>query len=115
MPWRDDFLQPLEEERFTEGERLRIRLNTERGVVVDFVVQYETPSAERPEEHLAVVRYDGSHQRPHRDILDTKGRTARTTWLAEHLTQGEAVKFAIAEIKANWRRYRQDFYLRSRP
>ena len=113
MPWRDDFIIPLEPISDPEGERIRVRLNILRGVVVDFVVQYETPVVEQTDDHFVVVRYDASHQRAHRDLLDRRGRSIRKTWLAEHLTFSEAVSLAIAEIKQNWRRYRQDFFLGS--
>jgi hypothetical protein len=56
MPWRDDFIIPLEPVGDPEGERIRVRLNILRGDVVDFVVQYETPVAERAGQHLVVVR-----------------------------------------------------------
>ncbi|MBA2278024.1 MAG: hypothetical protein H0W06_09710 [Chloroflexia bacterium] len=91
-----------------------MRINTERGILTDFVVQYETPTSELSHEHVAVVRYDGSHHRAHRDLLDVRGRTVRKSWLPEHFTFSEAFGFAVADIEQNWPRYRQDFLLRSR-
>ncbi len=113
MPWREDYFSALDSAT-REGERIRIRLNVERGILTDFVVQYETPTSELSHEHVAVVRYDGSHHRAHRDLLDARGRTVRKSWLPEHLSFGEALDYAIADIDQNWTRYRQDFYLRSR-
>jgi len=113
MPWRDDFLQPLGQGTI-DDERMRVRINTERGVVMDFVVQYETPMADPSEEHVVVVRYDGSHGRAHRDVLDAQGQTVRKMYLPTHLSYGGALNYAIADIRENWVRYRQDFLLRSR-
>ncbi len=113
MPWRDDFFQPLGDGTVDE-DRMRIRFNTERGVVTDFVVQYEMPTSEQSDAHFVVVRYDGSHRGAHRDLLDARGRTVRKSWLPEDLTFSEAFGFAVADIEQNWPRYRQDFLLRSR-
>jgi len=54
-----EFFAPL-----SEHDRLRYRIVTERGDVVDFVVQYETLVGD---EYRPVVRYDGSHGHGHRD------------------------------------------------
>jgi hypothetical protein len=113
MPWRDDFMQPLGQGTI-DDERMRVRINTERGVVMDFVVQYETPRSDLSGEHVVVVRYDGSHGRAHRDLLDARGHTVRKMYLPTHLSFGEALNYALADIKENWARYRQDFLLRSR-
>lgn len=56
MPWKDDFLQPLGHGTIDE-ERMSVRINTERGVVTDFVVQYETLRSALSGEHVVVVRY----------------------------------------------------------
>lgn len=74
--------------------------------MVDFVVQYETASLERLGEHIAVVRYDGSHGRAHRDLLDLTGRTFRKTWFPSHLSLGEALDEALADIEEYWPQYR---------
>jgi hypothetical protein len=52
MPWRDDFMQPLGQGTI-DDERMRVRINTERGVVMDFVVQYETPRSDLSGEHVS--------------------------------------------------------------
>ena len=113
MPWRNDFFRPLNREG-ADGERTRVRINTERGRLVDFVVQYETPNPDAAHGHFALVRYDGSHQPVHRDLLNAEGETIRKSWLAEHLSFDEALRLAILDIDQNWRRYRDDSYRRRR-
>lgn len=111
MPWKDDFIRPLDRQG-ADGERARVRINTERGRLVDFVVQYETPNPDAPHGHFAVVRYDWSHYQFHRDILDVRGATIRKIWMADHLSSDEALRQAISDIDHNWRRYRDECYRR---
>lgn len=94
-----------------EGDVVWIRIRTERGRMVDFVVQHETAIGDRM---LPVVRYDGSHGRAHRDLLDGKGRTVRKKWLPSHLTFDEALIFGQQDIEGNWRTYRDAFLRRLR-
>jgi hypothetical protein len=49
------------------GDVIRVRIVRDRMRVVDFVVQCE---ALLDGEYHAIVRYDGSHNHPHRDLLD---------------------------------------------
>ena len=44
-----------------DGNEVRVRSRTERGQIVDFVVQYEIVIEN---ERYPVVRHDGSHVRP---------------------------------------------------
>ena len=88
------------------GEDIRVRFRTERGRLVDFMVQYETTIDGRS---YRVVRYDGSHGRAHRDELDGRGDTIRKVWLPEHLTLNEAFVVGRRDIETNWRRYREAF------
>lgn len=60
------------ERRLRNGDQIRYRIKTDRGHVVDFVVQYEVILDGNL---LPVVRYDGSHGQGHRDILDSRGET----------------------------------------
>lgn len=88
-------------------DRIRVRIVTHRGEVVDFVAQFEAMIEER---FFPVVRYDGSHGRGHRDVLDRHGQTVRKDWLPENVTTlAEALNHAIDDIYAHWRRYRSGF------
>ena len=53
------------------NDRLRIKINTEKGKVVDMVVQYE---AKFNEEWHQIVRYDCSHGFLHRDVMFPNGK-----------------------------------------
>ncbi len=95
------------------GNALRVRIRTERGTVVDFVVHYEITIDDRV---YAVVRYDGSHGRGHRDLLDAAGETVEhgKRWLPEHLSLAESLQVGLIDLRANWMSYRSDFHRRLR-
>lgn len=109
MPEREYFIQ-LDQNLEIE-DRVRVRLRTERGQLVDFVAQYESLVADR---FYPVVRYDGSHGRGHRDFIDRSGSVIQKDWLPEHLTLGESLNVGLFDITQNWRRYRQAFLMRER-
>lgn len=97
--------------RTEAGNRIRYRILTERGRVVDFVVQYETliEGLYRP-----VVRYDGSHGRGHRDILNMRGETIDKWWLPDHMDLNDALAYGSEDLRANWKQYRDRFLERQR-
>lgn len=51
-------------------KRLRFRIRTQQGKVIEFLVQLELYDKDK---WKPVVRYDNSHAFPHRDLLDAKG------------------------------------------
>jgi len=55
----------------SHNDRLRIKIETEKGNVVDMVVQYE---AKFDEEWHPIVRYDCSHGFLHRDVMFPGGK-----------------------------------------
>ena len=88
------------------GNRIRYRILTDPGQVLDFVVQYETliDGNYRP-----VVRYDGSRGQGHRDILNLRGETVDKWWLPDHLDLKGSLKYGSTDLRSNWRRYRDTF------
>jgi hypothetical protein len=87
-------------------DRLRYRILTEHGQVVDFVVQFET---EILGEFRPVVRYDASHGHGHRDLLDAKGDTVKKDWLPEDFSFKQCLDHAALDLRVNWKKYRQHF------
>ena len=55
----------------SKNDRLRLKIETEKGKVVDIVVQYE---GKFDEEWHPIVRYDCSHGFLHRDIMFPGGK-----------------------------------------
>lgn len=102
-------LTEYDEDLSPDGDELRVITRTERGQVVDFVVQYE---AILNEVRYQVVRYDGSHGRAHRDTLDADGETIRKVWLDQFLSFSDAITIAIDDIKSEWPRFREAFLRR---
>jgi hypothetical protein len=93
------------------GDTVRVRIVRVGRTVVDFVVQYE---AYIDEEYRPLVRYDGRHDRPHRDLLDWNGETIEKRWATTGTTNNEALTDAIDDIRRNWEEY-LDGFLRRRP
>lgn len=85
------------------GDVIRVRIVRTGKVMADFVAQYEAfiDGVYRP-----VLRYDGSHARPHRDILGWRGETVEKVWLPEGTSYNDALRLAIGDIRHNWERYR---------
>lgn len=87
-------------------DQIRYRIRTVNGRVVDFVVQYETTIGGQV---FPVVRYDASHDRGHRDILDRNGDTVEKYWLPEHMDFKECLAYGVNDIKENGTKYRDKF------
>ncbi len=56
---------------------------------------------------LPVVRYDTAHGFAHRDILDQRGRSDKTSLFNQDLN--DALTFAESDLKTNWLVYKQRF------
>ena len=91
-------------------DRVRVHIRTDRGQVLYFTVQYEIRFGGR---WRPVVRFDPSHDTPHRDRLDADGNVIDKLWLPAR-TLKQALDDAYADVKANWRTYRADFLERNR-
>lgn len=90
--------------RLGEGGRKRHYHRTERGVVVNFMVQLEaevTKGVWKP-----VVRYDCSHDFAHRDRYTLRGEQDKEKL---HLAYTEALNLADEDINKNWQVYKQKF------
>ncbi|MBI4422452.1 MAG: hypothetical protein HY554_01925 [Elusimicrobia bacterium] len=81
-------------------QRLRFRIRTSRGRVVEFLVQLELclEGAWRP-----VVRYDNAHDFAHRDVLDPNGTEIEKTPLKLGAL-GEVLEYAEQDLmdRADW-------------
>lgn len=93
------------------GDRLRVRIMTERGHVVDFVVQYEAFIADA---YRPIVRHDASHGQAHRGVFSWNGDTVRKDWARPGITLGEALDEAINDLSESWARELGAF-IRRRP
>ena len=95
---------------FTKGlspdgeDRLRVRINVEKGKVKDVVVQYESKIKE---EWYCVVRYDCSHGFFHRDMLNVKGEEIKQSIAINNLK--DALTYAEQDIKDRWEWYKEKF------
>lgn len=85
-------------------DRIRLRFLTREGEVKDFIVQYESLLKKQWRE---ILRYDTSHGFLHADIYHFKKESDKIKLDITDLNQ--ALTYAIQDIKARWRFYRERF------
>jgi len=85
-------------------DRLRVKINIEKGKVVDIVVQYE---ARFNEEWHQIVRYDCSHGFLHRDVMFPNGKKEKHPLNIPELKS--ALLYAEQDIKDRWTWYRDRY------
>ncbi|MBI2901275.1 MAG: hypothetical protein HYY17_13915 [Planctomycetes bacterium] len=80
--------------------RLRFRIRTRLGRIVEFLVQLEVQIAGT---WLPVVRYDNAHGFAHRDVLDSRGRLVEKKPL-KLATLGQVLEFAEQDLldRVDW-------------
>lgn len=89
------------------NDRLRMRITTERGKVIDIVVQYETLINDK---WFAVVRYDCEHGFFHRDVLYANGEKEKQAIGIRDLEN--ALLYAEQDLKDRWEWYKQRYIKR---
>jgi hypothetical protein len=87
-----------------ENDRLRIRISTEQGHVVNIMVQYEAMIAGAWRE---IVRYDCAHGFFHRDVMLPKGKAEKQPLSIANLN--DALQYAEQDIKDRWQWYRERY------
>jgi len=85
-------------------EKLRIRIKTDKGKVIDIVVQYESLIENK---WLSIVRYDCSHGFFHRDILYPKDEKEKQ--VISILSLEDALNYAEQDIKDRWEFYKERY------
>jgi len=85
-------------------DRLRMIIETERGQVIDVVVQYEAKFGEKWQ---PIVRYDCSHGFFHRDVIFPGGKKEKYPLEIPDLKT--ALLYAEQDIKDRWRWYRNRY------
>jgi len=88
----------------TACDRYRHQHTRIKGRVIKFTVQYETKIDQK---WFPVVRFDTAHGFAHRDLLDVRGVKKKTPVFAKDFN--EALIFAEADIKSNWKMYKERF------
>lgn len=85
-------------------DRLRVYAQKEKSAILEFVVQYEALILE---EWQPIVRYDTAHGFTHKDIIKADGETIKQPLFFE--TYNLAFTYATIDLKANWKKYRENF------
>ncbi len=84
--------------------RLRVRLLTENGELIDVMYQYESFIIN---EWRAIVRYDCAHGFFHRDVILPNGDKEKKTIEIDNLKT--ASKYAEQDLKDRWEWYKERF------
>ncbi len=93
----------------SEFERLRIKIHTEKGILIDIVVQYESFITDR---WIPIVRYDCSHGFFHRDVIKPDGEKEKQA--IPTTTLKDALNYAEQDIKDRWEFYKERFTKKKR-
>lgn len=84
--------------------RLRVRLITENGELIDVMYQYESSINNK---WIAIVRYDCAHGFFHRDIMMPNGFKEKKS--IEIGSLKNASEFAKQDIKKRWEWYKEKY------
>ena len=87
-----------------ELEKLRMRIKTEKGKVIDMVVQYESFLNDK---WTPIVRYDCAHGFFHRDLLYSSGEKEKQTINISSLE--DALNYGEQDIKDRWEFYKERY------
>lgn len=90
-------------------DRLRIKIATKKGKVVNIVVQYEAIIRGRWRE---IVRYDCAHGYFHRDVIYPSGKKEKQPIDIENLK--DALQYAEQDLKDRWSWYKERYKRRLR-
>ncbi|MBT3878603.1 MAG: hypothetical protein HOI47_28650 [Candidatus Scalindua sp.] len=85
-------------------DRLRVYAQKEKSIILEFVVQYEARISAKWRQ---IVRYDTAHGFAHKDIMKADGETIKLPLFFE--TYNLAFTYATIDLKANWKKYRENF------
>ncbi len=85
-------------------DRLRIRINVEKGKVRDVFIQYESRIRGK---WYSIIRYDCSHGFFHRDLINPKGEETKQSISIRNLK--DALIYAEQDIKDRWEWYKEKF------
>lgn len=89
----------------TEKEnRIRVEINTDKGKVKSFTVQYEFWLNRK---WTPVVRYDTAHDYFHIDVLHPNRKHDKLRLRTTNLE--EALNYAISDLKLKWDYYREKY------
>jgi hypothetical protein len=88
----------------TETDRKRHEHMSDKGRVVEFIVQYETKLQDK---WVPVIRYDTAHGFAHKDILNPDGTSEKI--LLGNVNYNELLTFAERDINENWQRYKDRY------
>jgi len=85
-------------------DRLRVSAQKEKGIILEFVVQYEALISDQWQ---PIVRYDTAHGFAHKDVMKVDGQKIKQPLFFE--TYNLALTYATIDLKVNWKKYKEGF------
>ncbi len=86
------------------NEKLRLKIKTKKGEVIDIMVQYESFI---DKEWRPIIRYDCAHGFFHRDVMGEKGEKEKQVIAIENLN--DALLYAEQDLKDRWKFYKERY------
>jgi len=99
---KKEFIKILDKAGF---DRLRVKLDINKGKVIDVVFQYET---EIDGKWKPIVRYDCAHGYFHKDIISPNGSQEKQLISIKNLL--DASSYAEQDIKDRWEWYKEKYF-----
>ncbi len=91
----------------SDTDRKRHEHMSQKGKIMNFVVQYETLIEKK---WVPIVRYDNAHGYAHKDLLKPGGGKEKIFLGIGDLNQ--ALTFADKDVNENWKRYKNRYLWR---
>ena len=88
----------------TDKDRKRHEHLTDKGKVIEFVVQYETLFENK---WVPIVRYDTAHGYAHKDLMNPDG--SKEQMFLGIVDLNNALTLADIDINENWERYKERY------
>jgi len=85
-------------------DRLRVSAQKEKGIILEFVVQYEALISDQWQ---PIVRYDTAHGFAHKDVMKVDGQKIKQPLFFE--TYNLSLTYATIDLKVNWKKYKEGF------
>jgi len=104
-----EFFVDLNDDLYEPEDRIRVRLDIEKGKLLDVVCQYETFENNK---WLALIRFDYSHGVFHKDTMYPNGDKEKE--IVEVFSVEEFALYARNDLDSKWKFYKERYFERMR-
>jgi len=89
----------------SDNAEIHVFFETLHGLIVQFVVKL---IARVEDQSYEIVRFDGGHGCPHKDVLNNQGKVTRKVWY-EFLDNKQALDLGIKDLEEHYEAYIERF------